>query len=543
MRNGWLPTVLALAVFAITQVPFWLGDRWAPEGTVYDGLVGMVDDQNMYFSFIRQAAEGDWLFVNRLTHVEHQPALFNVEWLAVGRLMHGLGDSQAGAYAIWRAVGVLLLIFGFWALAGRVLADSFQRRLALLLCAFGGGFGWIFLVLERAGALQEYPALTLDLSEALHPFSHLFANPHLSVSHGLSLWFLAAFVAGEQTGRPRCYLAAGAIAVLHALIRPYDLILIYGILPAYILVEWAATRTWSWRTTALRLVPLAATAPVLLYYVALFQFHPVFKYWSSQGNVAAPGLPWHLLSFGAAGVLCAARLCLVRRYPLQPAERLLLVWIGGVLFLIHGKSLPGLRFLPFAPVFGVTLASAMLIVGVRVVSSEALYPHGRLAWGRTALFAAVTSACCLSSAVWILKVCHNLRSFRDHYIPAAEYAAFRWLNENAGRSDVVLSTLPSGNRMAKYVSARFALGHRFVTPHAQEIAGRVDRFLAGQMSSAEANGLLSDLNVRWIYVGAPERSAATGTTGFHPGEIPGVAERLDARDARVLSFEPTASGP
>jgi hypothetical protein len=41
----------------------------------------------MYFSFIRQATEGHWLFVNRLTSLDHQPVLLNVEWFAVGRLI------------------------------------------------------------------------------------------------------------------------------------------------------------------------------------------------------------------------------------------------------------------------------------------------------------------------------------------------------------------------------------------------------------------------------------------------------------------------
>ena len=77
---------MAAAVAGITQVPFLLGERWAPVGTVYDGLVGMTSDQNMAYSFIRQAAEGHWLFVNRLTHIDHQPVLLNIEWLAVGRL-------------------------------------------------------------------------------------------------------------------------------------------------------------------------------------------------------------------------------------------------------------------------------------------------------------------------------------------------------------------------------------------------------------------------------------------------------------------------
>jgi hypothetical protein len=39
----WPAVLVAAAVAGITQIPFFLGERWAPEGTAFDGLVGMTE--------------------------------------------------------------------------------------------------------------------------------------------------------------------------------------------------------------------------------------------------------------------------------------------------------------------------------------------------------------------------------------------------------------------------------------------------------------------------------------------------------------------
>lgn len=533
VRVSWFPLTIALLVAAVTQVPYWLGRHWAPAETVYDGLVGMPHDQNMYFSFMRQAAEGDWLFINRLTSLDHGPALFNLEWLIVGRLMGWLG-SEEWAYFLWRMAGILTLIFGFWFLIGRLVHDEFRRRLALVLCAFGGGFGWFFLVLERVCGWPAYPPATLDLSDAWHPFAHMFAIPHLAVSHGMSLLFLAAFVAGEQTEQARYYVVASTIAILHGFVRPYDLILISGILPMFVLVEGVVTRQWRKKKTALRLLPVLACLPVLVYYVVLFRFHPVFKYWSSQGDVPTVALHWRLLGLGLAGVVAGVRVCRPGKYPLaSSAERLLLVWLVGVLFLIQAKDLPGLGFIPFSPVFEITLASVALALGAVCLERRLLVPSVGPAWRRRALPVALVATASLGSMVWLLKIGHNLRTMGDHYIQAAEYDAYRWLNENAMKSDVVLSRLASGNRMAKYVSARFVLGHRYVTPHVEEISERVEKFYDGSMTVDEDCSMMNDMGIRWIFVSRADPLASD--VQFR--ELRGVAERFANSGVRIFSYE------
>jgi hypothetical protein len=387
---------------------------------------------------------------------------------------------------------------------------------------------------ERLGLVPQAPQATLDLSDVIHPFSQMFINPQLSVSHGLSLFFLATFAMGEQTGKPRWYVIAAGIGVVHGFSRPYDLILLSGVIPLFVVMERIVTGRFSWRTTALRCVPFIAAVPALVYYLYLFGYHPVFKYWASQGEVKEIGVLWHLFSFGLAGALCLARLCLARRYPLaSSAERLLVVWIAAVLILFHAHKLPWFDFMPYTPVFGLTLASVMLVLGSPILSQLETFAKEHSYAAGMGLVAALVLMNSLGSAIWVAKTCRNLARLPDHYFPSAERDAFAWLAEHADESDVVLSSLGSGNRMARYVSSRFVLGHWSVTPRVRELSKEVERLYGGELTDRESASLLDDLRVKWIYLGPLE-----GKTRSQDWlRLPGVAERYSQDGVRVFSYQ------
>ncbi|HTI49631.1 MAG TPA: hypothetical protein VL475_01715, partial [Planctomycetaceae bacterium] len=248
---------------------------------------------------------------------------------------------------------------------------------------------------------------------------------------------------------------------------------------------------------------------------------------------------WHFLSLGVAGLLFAGRLCMIRRFPLKsPLERFLVAWLVAVLFLFHGHKLPWLSFMPYTPVFGATLPSVMLILGIVVLDPRLVHEES-VSWKRIAILAVVVFISSLGSVVWMAKICRNLAYLPEHYIPGSEYESYVWLQRHVDPADVIVSPLFSGNRLAKYVSARFALGHLAVTPHVHELSRRVEQFYSGALSAEDAEALLRELHARWIYQGPLERSLGT----FDPSTIPGVARQHKDGDVQVFSFQPVATAP
>lgn len=527
---AWWPLLTAAFVYGITQVPFWLGERWAPENTVFDGLTGMVADQHMYFSFIRQAAEGHWLFENRLTHLEHRPAMFNLEWSLVGRLQAVVGERAA--YELWRLAGTVFLVYGFWFLVESPGRTGYQKRAALLLAVFGGGLGWLFQVLDVLRLFRSAPLGQLDVADGLcFPFAQILLNPHVSLSHGLTLFSLGCLVRAEREQSWRWTLAGGGLVALNGLIRPYDLIVLYAAVPVYALIEGVRLRTWSSQAMFRRSLPLLLSAPVLAYYVVLFRYHPVFRHWSSQGVVATLGIPWHFVNLGLAAVLAAVRVCRCKSIPwTSTGEIFLAVWAATALALFHAHRLPFFGFMPYTPMLGSTLGTTLIALGSAAMpdgihsSVEGTSGNGRFSRRRLrlALLALLVLVNGLSSVVWMVKIPRNLARFPDHYIPRPEAAAADWLARHAAPDEVVLCTLPTGNRLCRFVSARFVAGHVNVTPNVRETSARVAQFYRKEMTPPEADAFLAELRVRWIVEGPEERRVGS----LNPGGLQGLHQQF-----------------
>ncbi len=542
LRSGSIlwPLVLAVAVLAITAIPYAIGFLRQPTGTVFRGLVEFMEDEDMYFSFIRQAADGHHLFVNRLTSMDHDPVFFNPQWWLVGRIMAWMGDSSQWAYQIWRAAGALGVMFGFSALAEIVLRDRGQRRIALLMCAFGGGFFWLCgLLMLLQPALPMEKALTclplefrMDLMAGTHPFHQILGNPHFSLPLGLFLLFFAWYIRGELTGSPRCYGIAAALAVIEGMMRPYDLIALYTVIPSFLLIELAVTRELDLRKLGLRTLPLVAIAPVLFYNIYIFRYHCVFKYWGSQGNSFMVEVPCHFLSLGLAGVLVAVRLALAKTYPLRTStERLLLAWMATVFFFCHAHKLPMFHFMPYTFQLGTTIMPPVILLGVVVIDPARWPGWERRSVLRPLIPAAFVTVNGLSSVLlvaWLsLDIIHN----KIYYIKITELNGYHIIKCKATDTDVVLCVRETGHRLARYASVRVVVGHWSVTPHILELEPRIARFYRGEMPPWESKDFLEQLGVTWVYWGSNERELG----GPDMKAIPGFEKRVINQDV-VLYF-------
>ena len=499
---------------------YWL----APQDTFFSGVLRFVKDQNAYFSFIRQAADGHVLFINRMTHMEHQPAFLNLQWLLAGRTMSLVNYDFQWTFSIYRALGAFSLIFGFSALASQVLKKSQNRIIALLMCAFGGGFAWFFLKVKRLpffDSLDWSLFAFLELSSNIHPFYQILVTPHTVLPIGLLCLFFMLYLVGEKSGKIRWYCFAGLIGIIDGLMRPYDMISIITIIPVFIAIEMILKREFSYRQIFMRIIPLIMVVPIGLYYYYLFYFHPIFKFWG-QGTVPFT-LPfyWHIINLGLAGVLCIVRIGMFRKYPMDSASRLIFTWIASTLFLVHAYKF--MNIVPYSYQIQVTLLPPIILLGVSLLD-HVEWPWRRVRFGLVLLIIlfAVNS---LSSAVLMkrnlisVEVSSKAKSILipgpeeeyQLYIPASELAAYLWLDENSKEDDIVLSTISTGGYIARYASVRVALGHlQDVTPMAKEISPRVNRFFSGEMTLDESRTLIDDLGADWIFFGHIEKTLYEG---------------------------------
>jgi hypothetical protein len=379
VTGGLRPVILAwMLVAALTGLPYLRAGVDPPPGRAFVGFFFFVDDSYHYLSYVQQAAEGAFLFRNKLLLEDHPPSLVNLEWWLVGRLSAALGGHPLIAY---RLLGLLAAFFLLSAtdrwLRRCGLPDS-HRLPALLLVALGGGFGGLLFLAGR-------PAFRcLDFATGLFPSLELLSNPHFVVGTALLLWTLWTFL----NARTRAdYLVGTLLGSVLGLVRPYDLILVVAIHGLSVLVV-EPPAAW-----ARRLIPLAGLAPVALYNYWVFYVNRSFAFFTTGPYPFPPRVDF-VWAFGPAAALAATAAWARPAAPETRAARVhLLAWIAmGVLVIaIHavtfslqflvGFALPffafaaiGLsRFRPAVTLAATVALSTTMLVALRVV----LTPHPR----------------------------------------------------------------------------------------------------------------------------------------------------------------------
>ncbi|MES2704379.1 MAG: hypothetical protein V4649_17190 [Bacteroidota bacterium] len=511
--------LLAIVLFAESAIPYLYAARNAGPGHVFLGQVAYTPDQNMYFSFISQAREGQFVFSNKLTAIPHTAVFVNLEWWLIGAIQHITGISENAVYQVWRLLGILLLATGIVMLARIVLPPGRRVLLTTATLLFTGGFGFVFALLSGLHLLGQsvlQPGI-IDMRYGLLPFQQIVTNPHFSFPHGLILIAYAFFLLGEQRERTKYYLLSGLMFTIIGLVRPYDIIPPFVIFPLYTLF---VHRCSTLRQLVTRSLPLLITIPVLLYNVWLFKVNDVFKYWSQQGLNAGvmPSPLWHYMAYGIIGVLAIARMAQLRKNPLNVNERFLVLWFAVTfLFIQLGRYFP---ILGWSPQIGVYLAVPLALLGFGI-DTRAWLKRGTARYGVITAAVAVIAISNISIVLYFAKN-FNDPSKRDiYYARNEEMDAWQWMRLHIPAGKVVLALPATSQRIAKHTNARVIAAHYSVTPKYAENAVLAYTLFSGGVIDEQRFNTGSDISADYLYIGPEEHAASKATISMSPhGFVP-----------------------
>jgi hypothetical protein len=519
----WLFVVLVgTAVLAISSVPYLVGALSASDERVFVGFVYGVEDCLSYVAKMRQGADGAWLFHLPYTSEPHPGSFIYIHYLLLGKLAALLPGGTLITRCIWvyhaaRLVfGMLLLIVTYQFLAA--LTDHRAvRRLAWLMIAFGGGIGWLLLMVGRGDWLGSAP-LDFYLPEGF-TFLILYAFPHLALAGALLLSGMVWLLRAEDTrGRAKlshlggnalaaCEYRSGTIRtrgmlwaacaggawLLMGLIVPFYVGVAWAVLGATLAVRSIRRRRILWRSVLELGLAVLISLPVVAYSGWLFTSEAVYATWAAQNLILSPH-PLHFLV--AYGILLAlAGVALVRlwrrrrtgatrwlRRPLLP-----LVWVALV---------PLLIYLPFN-------LQRRMIVGAQIplslFAAIALVGNRWRGVGSRIALVLTLAVLSLSNAVLVGGTTLALRGqpspvFRD----AGEVAALDWLAQHAGKEDVVLTTYDVGNYLPARASARTFLGHGLETVRADDKRLLVARFFGASTDDTWRRQFLAENRVDYV---------------------------------------------
>jgi hypothetical protein len=494
---------LALGVSALlllTSLPYLFGSLSSPAERQFMGIVLDVPDTAQYFAWLR-AHQQAVLVSNWMTPEPNQPAFFNLLWFCLGQLTRWTGMGFAESFQLLRIVAGAAFGFALFWLYGLLADDRRERWLATVLVLVGGGIGWIW-VIEKYIVRRSNLLFPLDVQVAEpNALLSLMGYPHFLLAAAFVLAIFGLFVVGVRTtGRMSAYLLAGLLGLALGLQHAYDLITVYFVLGAFVLLLWWSRERFP-LPEAIGLVLLGLiSSPPAAYFAYLTSHDPTWRQVLAQfGNagVYTPN-PLHLLVvFGPQLPLALAGLPSLLRNR-RETDLLLLAWVVvgfGLLYIPTDFQIHMLN--PYQ----VPLA----LLAVRVAFRLAATPGAsRLRRAAPALLLLIAIPVNLYLFSW--RFVDLGRHQAPYYLHRDEVAAIQWLDQQGG-DDVVFSTETLGQYVPALAGKRAMLAHWAQTVDYYTKRAQVARFFDPATPAAERAALLQRYRVTYVLAGEAELRA------------------------------------
>lgn len=517
--------VSGASIVAATMIPYLYGAATAPAESSFLWGVGFLPDTLGNLVFLRQAADGSFLFDNPYTSETHPARLFHPLFLAMGWIQEGTGLPPGLLFQLFRLVFAVTFLHALHAACGRLLPETADRRIAFLVVATSGGFGFLSVLFAPFH-------LSADVRGAeVTTFFSIYQQAHFAAALTLIVWTALWIQRSFESGRLRDAAAAGALHFLLVAIHPYDAPVICAVAVTYAALIAFLTR--GSRPDRIRLIKplavvLALPAPLVAYNAYLAAFVPMYRDFSAEGLQAPPWpLLYYLLGYGllvplagrgllialrernaawlfpAAWVLAVPPLMLVP----MPAQRKLLEGYHLFLGLLAVRGA-----LSFKPSLGRRWNTAV-VAGLALASLSSLYVMARDVYtisfsrapARTAIrmeagefFFPLDRAAdrAFRGSPWLLGI---LARDVDRYdLPDAHRKALEWIAGNVEPGSVVLAAPSTGLLVPMFSPHHVLAGHLFATLNARHKELAVSTFMDARLSAPARRALLRMYDVRAV---------------------------------------------
>ncbi len=493
----------ALALAAITSLPYAVGAASAPEGWAYTGALpipaGVQVDFNSHLAKMWQGARGQWVYRLLFTHEPH-PGLPLVQgfYVALGALASLTPFSLAAVYHVARFALTAGMVLVLWALAAHYFDRPLERWLALLFGTVASGWSWILLALDP-GMTAELSPIEFWLLDAYNLLGAL-AMPHFAAAIILQILIILMFERWCRRAGP----ARGALLVLtlalaaSAVVQPYGAAL-FGPL----LVILAAYHVFSARRLAFRralglALPLGVYTGLTAYQALAISSDPVWAGFSAQNQTLSPLVTYYLLGYlpfilpavlGARSFLTAE--ADDRWWPV-------IIWIGLVAALLYAPFPTQRRYLlgvqtPLAIVAAYGWSRAVL---------PRLMPRFQLAVS-AAYLALAGAALAAVLAVNTLALTRPETQLSVYNQPD-ERLGYAWLRREAKPEALVVTVFGwdgrgSGGRLAAATGQRVFAGHWIETVNFDAKIGQLRQFYDSDTPDAWRREFLQAIGAVYVW--------------------------------------------
>ncbi len=408
----------------------------------YVGAAYNIDDNCVYFSWARQAADGHFFIRNLFTTTLQHPIQFNLLMLAMGGLARLTTLPIPVTLNICRIVGSIALL----ALINRLYRvlmphNAFARLSALAFACLGSGFGWMFWPKWADKNPGNMPVDTWQ------PEVFTFQSINFSALFVFGMILIVAIMyllsVARRTGLMRYAVCAGLCAAILGNIHSYDILHVGAAWLLFLIADGIAHRKFNTSAWLQAVVCGLLTIPTVAYQLYMYQVDPAFHARVLDPTLSPPFRYYvlgygviFLLAFGAVVHILATKMKVLRDSFYDHSAAILTVcWVVGAFAVAYAPHCSFQRKMMMGTDIPICLLAGYgLSLAVRGLKSKPMQ------------IIAVAAAVVLSLPSTLLYVTRDLRHITEDssetrlspFITKDEADTLTWIRANTSPDDAIL---------------------------------------------------------------------------------------------------------
>jgi hypothetical protein len=452
-------------------------------------------DQNIYFSFIRQARDGFIFFINAPCHIPHEHEYVNFTLLIVGILSRFTGMSMELSYILTGYFFSVAVCLSLCYLFGQIIKDKRLSLLGVFVAWSGGGFGLFFKIFAALSGFsideKNMTSMSGDLWMPEMTIWHSAAYSPLFISSYLMIMLVYGGIWVAEKKDAFWPLALSAISAFYlALSHSYDIIPL-GMISVFIFVLFRVEKKSllpSPRLLAGYLLFVFGLLGGTLYQYYVLKHNPGFSLWAAQNINKSPAFHMILAGFGvlSLGYVEAFIMMFKDGKKIDIPMKILIFWLFFQTALLYSPFPFARRF-----ILGIIVPLALLFV---FFVARLWMRGGRLPrLCALALLALLPLTFLYQSAANVGKL---VKRDPRYFYGREAVEAYRSLSQ-LGEDDIVMGSLHESNRLMRFCPARMICAS--TQQSAAGMREAVEQIFAGD-KTLQVQNFISNNGVSYIFL-------------------------------------------
>ncbi|MFC1598439.1 hypothetical protein ACFL2U_00285 [Patescibacteria group bacterium] len=333
--------IISLFLIILTSIPFIYGYLNKGELT-YTGLHKLAPiDGALYFSYLEQIQQGNWLIDILYTNEADYLLFFNLFWLVIGLIGKVLSLTPVLTFHLFRILLILFFVYVVFKFLKLVLPDVNLKlkKIFLLFIIFSAGWGgfWsLFFPNKEFSPLNFNFPMDLFVPEA-NSFLILFYSPHFILSLSLIIYIFYWFLRAIWQRKISYAVLSGILGLFLFNFHPFYFITVYSVIFFYLITMFVIKRKIIWYLIWYYLILFLVSFPSVGYYLYFLITNSNFQIKSAQNNSLSPSAIYFFISYGFSLILAIFTMAyLVEQKKLNKRNLFLFVWFWIGVILIYG---------------------------------------------------------------------------------------------------------------------------------------------------------------------------------------------------------------